>query len=187
MKKKILFILSLTIVLSCSNETHQKTIESYIATHNNHDIEKTMEFYDESIIFELKGVWTKKGKRDIRALEEWDAALNSHLKLESINSKEDTIFCKVIENNDWFRGVGITNLVHDPAIFVVSNGKIKNIIGYPSEKTGKEIGTAIGKLYQWSQKNQDSTINELIINGQFIYSAQAAEKWLTLFEKIGNN
>jgi hypothetical protein len=119
----------------------------------------------------------------MRSLEEWDAALNSNLKLESITSKEDTVFCRIVENNDWFGSVDIIDLVHDPVVIVLNNGKIKKIIVFPSEKTGKEIEAAIGALYQWSQKAQDSTINDLIQNGQFVYSAKAAEKWLDLFDR----
>lgn len=183
MKKNILFTFSLLMVISCSNEKSQEVVKSYIAAHNAHDIEKSLTFYDENVVFELKGVWTKEGLSQIQSLEEWDAALNSNLKLESMISKEDSVFCRVVENNDWFDAVEITDLVHDPAIFVVKNGKIKKIIGYPSQKTGKEIEAVIGALYQWSQKAQDSTINELIQNGQFVYSAKSAEKWLNLFEK----
>jgi hypothetical protein len=183
MKNNILFIFSLLIFISCSKEKTQEVVKSFIASHNTHDIENTLTFYDDNIIFELKGVWTKEGLHEMQSLEEWDAALNSNLKLESMTSKGDTVFCRVVENNDWFGAVGITNLVHDPVVIVVNNGKIKQIIAYPSEKTRKEIEAAIGVLYQWSQKVKDSTINDLIQNGQFVYSAKAAEKWLDLFNR----
>jgi len=183
MKKNILFIFSLLIIISCSKNKTQEVVESFITAHNEHNIEKALTFYDENIVFELKGVWTKKGLNEMRSLEEWDAALNSNLILESIVSKEDTVFCRVVENNDWFRAADITDLVHDPTIFVVNNGKIKKIIALPSEKIGKEIEATIGALYQWSQKAQDTTINDLIQNGQFVYSAKAAEKWLALFNR----
>ena len=183
MKKNIFFIFILLTIISCSKEKTQEVVKSYITAHNAHDIENALTFYDENIVLELKGVWTKEGLHEMQSLEEWDAALNSNLKLESITSKEDTVFCRVVENNDWFGAVDITNLVHDPVIFVLNNGKIKKIIAYPSEKTGKEIEAAIGVIYQWSQRAQDSTINDLIQNGQFVYSAKAAEKWLDLFDR----
>jgi hypothetical protein len=183
MKNNILFIFSLLILLSCSKKKTQDVVKSYVTSHNTHDIEKTLTFFDEDIVFELKGVWTKKGLSEMKSLEEWDAALNSNLKLENIISKADTVFCRVVENNDWFGAVDITDLVHDPVVFIIDNGKIKKIIGYPSKKTGEKIEAAIGALYQWSQKAQDSTINDLIQNSHFIYSAEAAEKWLELFNK----
>lgn len=183
MKKNICFIFSLLIAFSCSTERNQEVVKSYITAHNAHDIKKALTFYDENIVFELKGVWIKEGLSEMQSLEEWDAALHSNLRLESITSKKDSVFCKVVENNDWFGAVDITNLVHDPSVFVVKDGKIKKIIGYPSPKTGKKIEAVIGALYQWSHKVQDSTINELIQNGQFVYSTKAAEKWIDLFDR----
>ncbi len=183
MTKCILLIFSLLVIISCSKEKDQEVVRSYISAHNNHDIKKVISYLDENIVFELKGVWIKNGLSEMQDLEEWDATLNSNLKLENISSKKDSVFCRIVENSDWFRAVGILDLVHDPVIFIINNGKIKNIIGYPSEKIGKEIGTAIGKLYQWSEKTQDSTINELIRNGQFEYSAITAKKWLVLFKR----
>jgi hypothetical protein len=185
MKRYFLLLWSLIFLFSCSNNSSQELVQSYINVHNTHDIDKALAFYDDTIVFELKNVWVKSGKDAVRTLEEFDAAMNSNLRLEEITVKgdSDSLFCKVIENNDWFKGVGIEDLVHDPTVFVVKNGKITNIIGYPDEQTGKEIEAAIGSIYQWSQANQDSTINELIQEGQFVYSTEAAEKWKDLFVK----
>lgn len=177
------FFALLMIATSCNRERNQEPVNSYLLAHNAHDVEKALTYYDENIVFELKGVWIKEGLDQMKSLEKWDSTLNSHLKLESITSSGDTLFCRIIENNDWFGAVNIFDLVHDPAIFVVANGKIKKITGYPSQETGKEIANAVGMLYQWSQQANDSVIFELIQNGEFIYSAEAAEKWLALFER----
>ena len=184
MKKTILFLFILLCLYSCSQHDDQEVIKSYLAAHNEHDIQKELSFYDENIEFELKGVWTKSGLSEMRALADWDAALNSNLSLKSIRSGSDSLHCTIVENNDWFRAVGINDLVHDPVVFLTDNGKIVKIVAYPSVETGQEMEAAVGRLFQWSQENQDSTINELIQNGQFIYSTEAAEKWLALFEKM---
>ncbi len=181
--KSNIFILILIFLISCSRNRNQEVLESYIAAHNEHEIEKELAFYGDDIEFELKNTWTKKGLNEMRSLAEWDAALNSNLKLESITTKEDSIFCKVVENNDWFKAVNIYDLEHDPTVFIIQNGKIVKIIGYPTEKTGKEIQAVIGSLFQWSQIEKDSTLNELIRGNQFVYSTEAAEKWLDLFTR----
>lgn len=181
---KLLFVIGLLIlVTSCSKEKNQDLIKSFISAHNAHDVGKTLNFYDQAVVFELKGVWTKEGLDEMSALEKWDSTLNSHLKLDAVTSKGDTLFCRVIENNDWFKAVNIFDVMHDPAVFIIKNEKINKIIGYPSEEIGKELEIAIGSLYQWSQQSNDATINELIQNGQFVYSAEAANKWLALFER----
>ena len=121
---------------------------------------------------------------EIISLEQWDASLNSHLKLESMSTKKDSLFCRIIENNDWFKAVNVIDLIHDPTVFIIAEGKIKKIIAYPSEKTGEAIGNAIGSIYQWLATNQDSTIYNLIQNDQFVYSKEAANQWIELFNKI---
>jgi len=170
-------------MFGCSSQKTEDIIRAYEKTHNSHNVDKVLSFYDDDIVFELKGVWIKSGIDEIRTLEEWDAALNSNLKFESIIVRQDSVFCKVIENNEWFKAINITNLVHDPTVFIVMNGKIKKIIAVPSEETGMEIQAAIGSVYQWSGIVNDNTINDLIQNGEFVYSKEAAGKWLILLSK----
>lgn len=184
MKTNILFILSLAIIISCTEVEQKQTVESYLAAHNSHDIEKAMSYYDENAVFELKGVWVKQGLTEMRLLEEFDASMNSHLELKSITAKVDSVFCKLIEKNDWLENLGITELVHDPVIMIVNQGKIKRIIAHPSQENMNEINAAIGSVYEWSKINQDSTVHELIINNQFIYGNKTANKWRDLFKRM---
>ncbi len=181
---RLLIFLSCLIIISCEKENKVDFIKSYFAAHNRHDIEKALIYYSEDVVFELKGVWTKTGLADMRSLEEWDAALNSHLRLESAEISGDTVRAKVIESNDWFRSVGIDSLIHDPAVFVIRDGKLQHIMGYPSAETGQQVEAAMGKIFQWSAMAADSTVYELIREGQFIYSTESANKWMELFEKM---
>lgn len=183
MSKFLYLTISILLIFGCTVQNGGEIIRSYEKAHNSHDVEKVLSFYSDDIEFELKGIWIKSGIDEIRTLAEWDAALNSNLKFESIITKNDTVFCKVIENNDWFRAVNIVDLVHDPTVFIIQDGKIKKIIAYPSEKTGMEIQTVIGSIYQWSDRVKDNTIYNLIPDGEFIYSGEAARKWLDLFKK----
>ena len=172
------------VLVSCASENKADVIKSYFSVHNNHDIENALNYYSEDVVFELKGVWTKTGLADMRSLEEWDAALNSQLRLEAAEVSGDTVRAKVIESNDWFRSVGIDSLVHDPAVFVISDGKFKHIMGYPSAETGKQVEAAMGKIFQWSAMTGDSTVYGLIQQGQFVYSTESANMWMELFEKM---
>ena len=181
---RLLIFLSCLIVISCDKENKVDIISSYFENHNNHDIENALNHYGEDVVFELKGVWTKTGLADMRSLEEWDAALNSHLRLESAEVSGDTVRCKVIESNDWFRSVGIDSLVHDPAVFVIRDGKFRHIMGYPSAETGKQVEAAMGKIFQWSAMTGDSTVYDLIHQGQFVYSTESANTWMELFGKM---
>ena len=183
MKKHIFFIIGFLIFVSCSKDEAQKTVKAYIEAHNKHDVKKELSFYHQDIVFELKNTWTKKGVEEMETLSLWDSTINSNLKLESFQTKGDSVLCKIIENNDWFSEMNIKDLIHNPVIFLVENGKIKKIIAFPSEETGAKIQQAIRSIMQWSQKKNDSTIYKLIPNGQFIYSSESALKWMALFKK----
>lgn len=183
MKNFAILILGFLLILSCNKDETQDTITAYLDAHNKHNVSKALTFYHQDIVFELKNTWTKNGVEEMKTLELWDSTLNSNLKLESLKISGDSVYCKIIENNDWFTAVGIENLVHDPVIFLVEDNKIKNTIAFPDDKTGKKIEQVIGSIFQWSQKAQDSTIYELIPNGQFTYSPEAARKWLDLIKK----
>lgn len=181
MKITTIILISL-FTISC-NQNSITLVKKYEKLHNSHDIEDVMLLYHDDIKFELVGTWIKSGKEEIRELEEWDRALNSNLKFETFEVRGDSVFCKVIEKNDWFKAVGIEQIIHDPTIFIVSKRRIKKIIANPSEEIGKEIGAKLGSVYSWSKITKDSTINELIKDGEFIYSNKSAKKWLKLLDK----
>ena len=177
------FFYLLIAIFGCTNKQATELIKSYEQAHNAHDIDKSLSFFHQEIIFELKGVWTKSGKEAIRSLEEWDAALNSHLKFEFIRFNGDSVFCKIIESNDWFRAIDMETLTHEPTVFIIKNDLIHKILAFPSEKDGMKIQAAIGSVYQWSSDVQDSTIYELIQGPEFIYSEAAAKKWLKILAR----
>ena len=183
MKNSLILLLAFSMIISCKKDKTQNTITSYISAHNEHNVSKELSYYHQEILFEIKDTWTKSGIEEMRTLSIWDSVLNSNLKLEEIKISGDSAYCKIIENNDWFSAVGINDLVHDPTVFVIEDNKIKRIIAYPSKETSAKVQNAIGSIIQWSQQNQDSTIYELIPNGQFVYSDEAAHKWLDLFNR----
>ena len=175
-------ILISLVILSC-NQNSIALVKKYEKLHNSHDIEDVMLLYHDDIKFELIGTWIKSGKEEIGELEEWDRALRSNLKFKTFEVRGDSVFCKVVEKNDWFKAIGIEQLVHDPTIFIVSKGHIKKIVANPSKEITKEIGAKLGAIYSWSKITKDSTINELIKNGEFIYSNKSAKDWLKLLNK----
>lgn len=121
MMKNTVLIFLVLLTIGC-HQNNKSIVKTYEALHNAHDIEKTMLLYHDDIQFELTGTWIKSGKSEIRALAEWDSALNSVLKFEAIDVKGDSVFCRVIEKNDWFKAVGIEQIIHDTTIFILEKG-----------------------------------------------------------------
>jgi hypothetical protein len=179
---KIATIILISLVSISCNHNGISVVKTYMELHNSHDIEGAMLLYHDDIEFELVGTWIKSGKEEIRQLEEWDKALNSNLKFEAFEMQGDSVFCKVIEKNDWFKAVGIEQIIHDPTVFIVTRGHIMKIVAKPSQEIGKEIGAKLGSVYAWSKIAKDTTINELIKDGKFIYTEESAKKWLKLLD-----
>lgn len=180
--KRFLAILLGFIVASCSQKGINDLREYEIA-HNTHNVQRSLSFYDDSISFEIKDVWSKKGLKEIRELELWDSTLNSRLNIEIMYHKRDSFWCRVREENDWFKAAGIEYLIHEPATFVVRKGKIHSIQATSTQEANQKIGQAISSLFDWSQSNGDSTIYRLVSGNGFIYSPEAALQWIQLFEK----
>ena len=164
-------------------QSPQKVLEEYQTLHNNHNIEKQLELYVHDAKFKLVGAWTKSGLDEMRALAEWDAALNSNLDFHIEEIRHDSIFCSVLERNDWFSAIGINPLVHERVILIIQNGLVHEIIAYPDPQMSQTIGMHIQNIVEWANSSSDISIEELFDGGEFIYSASTAEKWLVLLKK----
>ena len=177
------FITCTALGVSLSAQKTPKVLKKYLDAHNAHNVEKVMSFYSDDISFDLIGVWKKSGTDEIRELAEWDAALKSTLAISDVMLKGDSVYCKIKEKNEWFKAIGVEELVHDPVIFIIQDKKIHGIIAYASPEVGMKVGETIGRLGDWSAANGDRTLQELLPGGEFKYSAEAARKWMLLFER----
>ncbi len=172
-----LFIMS----ISCSSESRLvKNLRAYKQAHNAHDVNKAMSFYSDDIRFDMVGSWIKKGKDEIRELEEWDAAVNSYLEFTDIEVKGDTIKCKAIEKNDLFTASGIQKLEYESVIFVFQDGLIKEVKAKQTEESLKNMESVFKKFIEWASTEKTKELEELKKKGEFIFTPENAEKWLSL-------
>lgn len=180
-----IFFLSIVFIKFISPEIahSQEIIYKYIEAHNSHDVQRELSFYHPEVVFEIENTWTKQGLREMEELARWDSTLYSNLHIEAIEWKNDSLFCNVIENDDWFSAIGIQNVKHERTLFVLKDEKILKIVAHPSEEIAKLISLRMEKLIEWSSTNNDSTIFSLLDNGRFVYSTANAAKWLLLFGK----
>ena len=113
-------------------------------------------------------------------LAEWDSTLNSNLNFELLERYGDTLLCRVVESNDWFRAVGMEYVVHDSVWLVVEDEKIKYIKAIPNSQQSKAVAEIMQSLFQWSSETGDTILPTLFKGQEFIYSEEAAQKWLDL-------
>jgi len=183
MKTTAVIIIIYFLISGCTHDP-ESIVKSYEHAHNTHNIDKALTFFDDSISFEIKDTWIKKGKEKIKELELWDSTLKSNLKFDILKINNDTVLSRVIEKNDWFRAAGIDELIHDSTILIIRDNKITSIIASAKGDQYNKVGQLISSIFEWSHKTTDSTIYGLIKDGEFIYSPEAANKWLNLFKAI---
>ncbi len=182
--KKLLFLSFTSIILIRPIATSgQEVIYKYLEAHNSHDVKKELSYYDPEIVFEIENTWKKQGIKKMQELAKWDSTLNSNLKFEIIERRNDSLICKMVENNDWFSAIGIHNMILESTLFVFRDEKIYKIVAHPSSQIAEQVSIKIQELIAWSKKNNDSTISRLLSDGQFVYSSKTALEWLTLFDK----
>lgn len=180
----IIFVFALLIFYRCSPNLKVIVLQ-YLDFHNKHDIENEISYLKNDIIFEAVDVWTKEGKDQIRNLAEYDAALNSELICYDFKISKDTVKCKTIEKNDWFRLADIDSVEYEYSYFIIEEGLIAKIIAKLTVNSTEEITSKLQSIIQWISANNPESLNELMLEGEFQYSKESAIKWLDLLKAWG--
>ena len=158
-------------------------VKTYEQAHNGHDVEKVMSLYTNDISFEIVGAWMKSGKEQVRELAEWDAVTNSHMIISDMEVHADTVIFMLKEGNDWFRLAGIEFMYYEPCRMVFYNGMIKEIKAEVSEESVKAFQEVWPSIFQWLSEERNEELSELMPEGEFVYSAENARKWLSLLSE----
>lgn len=176
-----LFMVSI-LLISCAPDLAER-VKAYETTYNTHDVEKLMSFYADDVIFEIVGVWVRQGKQVVRDLAEWDKATNMRMTISNISVCGDTVTCKLVETNDWWKLAGMGEVHYEPCFMIFRKGLI-------SEMRAKMVGSSVEAyrkvwpaLYEWASENRGKELAELLPDGEFIYGAEPARKWLDLLRE----
>jgi ketosteroid isomerase-like protein len=96
----------------------------YLARHNAHDVEGVMALFAEEARFEIPGRLIRCGKEEIRATEEWEAAVHDHLRAGDLVEADAEVSFRAFEANDWLRAVGVDELRYTSMTVEVRDGRI---------------------------------------------------------------
>ena len=125
---------------------------------------------------------TISGLADVRAILEYDLALNTHLEFQDCTIHEAEVSCRVVETNDWLETAGIESIDYDENRFAFSeDGRIQSVHATLSMDSAQSLGAAVGQFHQWATENRPSEYSQLFSpNGAFNYSGENAHKVLDL-------
>lgn len=184
---KIVFFATLsTFVIasvSCSPPVEER-IKAYVETHNQHDVDRVMKFYDQDAKYVMmEGNLEKTGKREIRKLEEFDAATNSHYEIVNIERKSpEIVLCRINEQSDFYKLAGVDTvekLIH----FVFKDTLITNVKVVRSKETREKLGKNFKKFTGWATKNRVEEFEQLLPKGNFRYGQKEARRWMALLQE----
>ncbi len=174
----LLFLSTLTIA-GCSSHLVDQ-LRAYETAHNNHDIDQILTLVTDDIKFNLVGTSVKEGKAQMRAIEEWDAAVNGQLTFTHVKVRGNTVTCKVVEQNDLFKLYGIEEVHYESAAFIFRDGLIGEIRAQISEESYRAIGETMQSFLEWASQERSQELAVLMPQGEPMYSVDNASQWLAL-------
>ena len=184
-KSLIIFFLSflLLLITSCTPKLEER-LKALQEAHNSHDVEKNLSFYADDAKFVMIGHWVEEGKEGLRNIFTSDAALNSRLTFTDIKVNGDTVTCKVKEENDLLKLVGIDAIYYESSHFIFRDGLIIETRAVKTqesieakEKVNKEVFLP---FKEWIRSQEFS---ELSLDGEYIINKENVSMWLKLLQE----
>ena len=161
-------------------KSEKEIVQAYLEAHNAHDIEGVLEVLSPKIRFGMTGLWVREGFDEIRALEEWDAVMNSHLQFTDLKMRNQRLECKGAETNDWYKVVGIEQEHFEPIRFEFEAGKIRHIRAQLAPKSEMAVDRAVNDVVRWALDVNPDEIRYLVPRGVFRYGHEQAQRWKKL-------
>jgi len=178
-----LLLLLAVVIASCSPKPSPvDLVKAYQNAYNSHDLERLVSLFAEDATFEVVGQFVFKGKEDIRRVAEHDFALNIHISIGGPSIKGDTIFCGLIETNDWLKTAGIVEARYT-GWFVFEGGLIKLIEGKATPETDTAFSQVLNPLMEWASQERPEQLAQMMPEGKFVYNAENAKKSLALLRQ----
>ncbi len=172
-------MMACVLLASCAPDLAER-VRAYESTYNAHDVEKLMAFYADDIRFEIVGVWVKRGKEPVRELAEWDKTTNMHVTISDISVNGNTVTCKLIETNDWWKLAGMGEVHYEPTVLIFRDGLICDIRATMTQEGVDAYARVWPDIISWAKSHRNEVLKELVPGNEFVYGAEAARIWLAL-------
>lgn len=186
-----LFLMSLFIASSRNRRPDPVAlVNDYGERANAHDIpaimrmfagDAQMRMFAEDAQFELVG----QGPEAIRALHEYDKALQTTLTLQNCAADGLTVMCETIERNNWLDAAGLDEIFYRSVFTFNQAGLIQSITATVSSEDGRVMDAVLAEFIPWLKAERAAESAPLFgPDGQFIYSevngrlvAQLLKEW----------
>ena len=170
----LLTVSSTLIISSCSfKPSPEKIVEDFVVAYNSHQVAKIMEHYSDSITFEVTGFGMNfKGKEAVRAIAEYDSALNTVMTLSDITASADTVFCSLSEHNAWVEAAEIPDAYYPRTMFVVKDNKIERLYAEIADSSLENFERVLDYFVFWGNDKYPEKMKTMAPDGDFVYNAE---------------
>lgn len=178
----IILLIMLGLLFSCSKKP-VSTLNKYLEAHNQHDVSKALSFFADTAIVEIIEGWTKQGIKKIRPLEEFDSATNSHIRVWDVATRNDTVFCRMEEENDFYKEAGVEKIQGFLRVAYNEAGLISRLSIRRTPQSYRLIKDAMVPFAQWAAEKRSAVWAKLFEDGEFRYGYEGAKGWMALLKE----
>jgi hypothetical protein len=173
------------LMLACGQKPSE-VIQAFQEAYNNGTADEVMSLYAEDASFQIRELFNLQGQEALRGLTEYHQALHTKLQFGELEVRGDTVFCRIIENNDWIEMVELRELSYEGKV-VVRRGLIAAIDAKFTPEGDRAFRRVVMLMRDWARAERPEQLAELMPGGEFVYNAENAEKYLSLMRDFWKN
>jgi hypothetical protein len=174
----VLILISGVILISCGKKP-ATVVKEYEEAFNSHNVNKLVSLFSDTAEIELSQLNKLKGHIKIRGYAEYDSALNSRITISDIAENDGRAFFVMNKQNDFLKSIGINEAKYS-MIFKIDGGKIVDISGTTTHETDNKLMEFQDPFMLWASRKKLDVLNEIMPNGNIVYNAENAIKYLAL-------
>ncbi|MCB9422487.1 MAG: nuclear transport factor 2 family protein [Ardenticatenaceae bacterium] len=164
-------------------KTEQEIVEAYFEAHNRQDIEAIIALYSEDATFESVDNYVVEGKSALRQLVEYSLALNVKGKAFDYVSKPGQVTFKLIEQNGFFRTLGVDEIHYSSCTMTIHDGLIVSAKVELSQESMEQVEQAPAPFMAWATKENPETLANLMADDESRISKERALGWMALLHE----
>jgi limonene-1,2-epoxide hydrolase len=167
----------LLFIPGCSTTpSPEQVVRNYVEAQKNHQIDLSLEYFDEETAFMLPGgITSLTGMENIRQMAQYDSVMNTQLHIESLRVDGNLVTCRIFETNRWLDLAGLPPLRYDSTLFYVVGGKIRKIVAFPADSSVRALSQSTDTFIRWLAQTHPKEATELLSGGGFSFNAANAD------------
>lgn len=186
MRNRLVLLSILFLVVSCSAKPDlvQRVME-YQDHKNQQDLDFVLGMFTEDASLSFGPMGSLAGIEQVRAIHEYDVALDTKLQFEDCNAVDHDVSCRTTETNDWLSLAYIESITYEESRFAFTpDGRIQSVAATLSPESGAVLRAAIARFDTWARANQPDEYAALFSqDGSFAYSFENGERVLDLLRQ----